>query len=211
MKDIDKTQVSIGKPVTLETKFGLLRVHHLFSERQEGILITGEKPFANPIPIRIQSSCVFNESLLSLDCDCASQLHAALRIIVLEGGLVVYLYEEGRGAGLRDKIEAMRVQQRLGCDTVTAFSHLGLQPDIRDYKVAIGAISAMIGCDSDIELLTNNPTKVKVLQKSGLTIVARRPLVIHHNDERVIQYLAEKARVLGHIIDEEATDKEHKN
>jgi GTP cyclohydrolase II len=192
--------ISLGESTKFQTEFGTIFVHHLLSEGKEGVAIIGEKPFADPVPVRIQSSCLFSESFLTLDCDCADQLHESLKIIVAEGGLLIYLYEEGRGAGLKSKLEGIKIQQELNCDTVTAFKRMKLPPDIRDYKVATGVILSILGNDRRIELLTNNPTKIKLIQDAGVNIVSRRS-VIFTKSETVVKYLREKSQVLGHIIE----------
>ncbi|MDI9639545.1 GTP cyclohydrolase II RibA [Geitlerinema splendidum] len=191
----------ITKAIKLETKFGVLNVSYICGLDKEGIIVSGEKNFANPIPIRVQSSCLFSESLLSLDCDCASQLHSSLKIITLEGGILIYFYEEGRGAGLLNKIEAIRLQQQHKIDTACAYRELGISADPRNYEMAALTILQLIGNDYEVELITNNPIKVRLLQEAGINIVKRRPLVLNKNS-MVEQYLLEKSRILGHILED---------
>lgn len=202
MKDSELGTVTISQPIRLQTEFGTLYVRHLRNALKEGLIITADKAFANPVPVRVQSSCLFSESLLALDCDCASQLHASLKIIVNEGGLVVYVYDEGRGAGLKLKIQAMRIQHEDGCHTASAYSKLGLPSDPRQYRLAAAALYSMLPNEEEhIELITNNPRKVDALKQMGLKVVARRPLVIARN-KMVGKYLEEKSSVLGHLIDD---------
>jgi len=155
-------------------------------------------PFPDPIPVRVQSSCLFSESLLAKDCDCASQLHESLKIIAREGGIVIYLYEEGRGAGLKHKIAAISLQQRHHIDTGTAFSMLSLPSDLRDHSMAAKILNTIVpGCR--IDLLTNNPRKMELLQSCGVHVVRKRPLICCTTPE-VAKYLEEKVRVLQHEI-----------
>jgi GTP cyclohydrolase II len=195
----ENNKLLIGEPISLPTEFGTLFVRHILSGDQEGVVVTGEGPFIEPVPVRIQSSCLFSESFLSTNCDCGAQLHEALKIIA-SGGLLVYLYEEGRGAGLRLKIEGIRVQQREGCDTVEAYKRLNLPPDLRSHDVAISVIREMLGPDRGIELISNNLGRVKAVQDAGIQVVKRRPLVCPRNDA-VEKYLKEKTTVLGHKLD----------
>jgi GTP cyclohydrolase II len=199
VREIESNKLFIGEPITLPTEFGNLLVRHILSGEQQGVVITGEALFIDPVPVRIQSSCLFSESFLSTDCDCGAQLHDSLKIIA-SGGLLIYLYEEGRGAGLRLKIEGIRMQQREGCNTAEAYKRLNLEPDLRSHDVAIEVIREMLGSDRGIELITNNPGKVNALQGAGIRVVKRRPLVCSHNDA-VEKYLSEKTTVLGHKLD----------
>lgn len=189
----------IGDPISLPTQFGTVQLSHVKVGDKEGVVIRGSSDFANPIPVRIQSSCLFSESMLATNCDCAAQLHASLEIIS-SGGLLVYLYEEGRGAGLRTKIEAIRIMEQDGCDTAEAYRRLNLDPDLRNYEAAASIVLKIVGKDRKISLITNNPNKVNALLAHDLKIVNRMPLVCRINDE-VERYLAEKSRVLGHKLD----------
>ena len=57
----------------------------------------------NPL-LRMHSSCIASEVFGAKDCDCADQLHEAMKLIVNEGrGLIIYLHQEGRGHGLSKK------------------------------------------------------------------------------------------------------------
>ena len=190
---------TIGQPINLPTPFGELQVRHVQAGNKEGIAIAKSGEFSNPVPVRIQSSCLFSESILATNCDCAAQLHAALEIISA-GGLLVYLYEEGRGAGLRTKIEAVRIMDQLKCDTAEAYRHLNLDPDLRNYEAACSIVRDILGIDREIVLITNNPNKVVASRNHGLKVVSRMPLVCRINEE-VERYLNEKARVLGHKLD----------
>lgn len=185
--------------IELITEFGPIRVAHIEEGQKEGLLIVGKEPLAEPVPIRVQSSCVFSEALLSIDCDCAGQLQESLKIAATEGGIVVYMYEEGRGAGLKNKIESIKLQQKFGLDTATAFNRLGLPADPRTFEVAARVIHKVLGKQRPIALLTNNKLKVEALRSMGFTKVSRRRLVVERGP-LVKKYLQEKARALGHLI-----------
>ncbi len=109
--------------------------------------------------VRIQSACTYGEVLLAADCDCREQLLLTFEKFKEHGsGVLVYLNQEGRGAGLVSKARAYALQERKGLDTVEAYLELHLDPDQRDYTV---------GCDILLELgvkrlklLTNNYRKV---------------------------------------------------
>ncbi|KAJ7368617.1 GTP cyclohydrolase II-domain-containing protein [Mycena albidolilacea] len=143
--------------------------------------------------IRIHSECFTGETVGSMRCDCGEQLDEAIRLIsqpipvpslsalhptaaTIPGrGAVVYLRQEGRGIGLLSKIRAYNLQD-LGHDTVTANLMLGHQADERGYEIA-AAILRDLGLDDGVRLLTNNPDKVEALQKEGMTVVERVPMV----------------------------------
>jgi 3,4-dihydroxy 2-butanone 4-phosphate synthase/GTP cyclohydrolase II len=134
----------------------------------------------------------------SLRCDCGPQLEAAMAMIAKEeGGVLVYLRQEGRGIGLLNKIKAYALQDG-GKDTVQANELLGFKPDLRDYGVG-----AQILCDlglSSVRIITNNPRKIVGLEGYGLTVTGRvglPPACNSHN----LNYLITKKEKLGHWLD----------
>ena len=56
-----------------------------------------------PVPLRIHDACFTSEVLGSIKCDCKAQLDFALEYIQQNGGLLIYLHQEGRGIGLANK------------------------------------------------------------------------------------------------------------
>ncbi|KAJ3354957.1 GTP cyclohydrolase II, partial [Kappamyces sp. JEL0680] len=124
--------------------------------------------------VRIHSCCLTGETFGSTRCDCAEQLQQALKRMSVEGGMVVYLAQEGRGIGLLDKLFAYNLID-LGHDTYSANVALGHEPDSRNYKVA-AMILADLGVHS-VRVLTNNPEKTKQLERDGITICERVPMV----------------------------------
>ncbi|MBM2173976.1 GTP cyclohydrolase II RibA [Marivita cryptomonadis] len=188
----------LSSSIELTTEHGALLVQHFWCQDGECLIASNPKVETSPPFVRIHSSCVFSESLGSMDCDCSLQLSRALEKICKEGGYVLYRFEEGRGTGLKNKIEAIRVQQRDGVDTRTAFEALGFQPDPRTYSVAIKALEA-IGIGQEVLLNTNNPNKIAALDKAGF-VVKRVNLGIER-DRRVQAYFDQKKACLGHMDD----------
>jgi len=150
----------------------------------------------NPTVVRVHSECLTGDVFLSRRCDCGSQLHECLDIIAKSGGVVLYMRQEGRGIGLKNKIKAYALQEK-DADTVEANNMLGFASDLRDY--GIGAqILADLGV-TKIRLLTNNPKKIIGLEGYGLEIVERIAIKIDSCTENE-KYLNTKKNKLDHIL-----------
>src|SRR5262249_16897326 len=116
---------------------------------------------STPVLGRVHSSCFTSEALGALDCDCVQQFHLALQIIASrQGGVIFYLLQEGRGAGLLSKaLDRMVVQSSQGTiDTFGAYKQLGIQPDPRRYGL-VPTMCADLGITATLRLMTNNPAK----------------------------------------------------
>jgi 3,4-dihydroxy 2-butanone 4-phosphate synthase/GTP cyclohydrolase II len=144
-------------------------VYPLKDEPPAVVLIWGEiQPNDEPL-VRIHSRCLYGEVFGSLDCDCKQQLNMAIKRIRQEGkGILIYLEQEGRGAGLVNKAKGYQLIQQHGYDTVEAYHKLGLPTDARNYRIAARILGNM-GIRR-IRLLTNNPSKVDSLVKGGLHV-----------------------------------------
>ena len=124
--------------------------------------------------LRIHSQCFTGEALGSLRCDCRDQLEMAMEAIAEEGrGLVIYEYQEGRGIGLKAKLQAYALQEA-GFDTIDANRALGFGADQRDFSLPV-AILRELGVDR-VRLLSNNPRKACALREGGIDVVARGSL-----------------------------------
>jgi GTP cyclohydrolase II len=180
--------------ITLQTYAGDVRMKAISGFGKSGVLLIRE-PFESPVCVRVHSSCLFSESFGSGECDCADQLRMSLAHIGEHGGVVVYVYDEGRGVGLENKIKSISLQQRLDLDTAEAFKHLGFEPDMRSYELAAAALRDVVG-GASIRLMTNNPEKVKRLSELGVCIHSTMKLVSSRPE--VASYMKEKEEALGH-------------
>jgi 3,4-dihydroxy 2-butanone 4-phosphate synthase/GTP cyclohydrolase II len=161
-------------------------------------IVKGEIRPDDDVLVRVHSECLTGDAFGSLRCDCGEQLHAAMKMIEGEGrGVILYMRQEGRGIGLKNKIKAYSLQDQEGLDTVEANERLGFPPDLRDYGVG-----AQILVDLGVRrmrLITNNPGKRAGIEGYGLVIVERVPLEIAPN-ERNYEYLRTKKEKLGHVL-----------
>ncbi len=186
----------------LPTKFGdfkLLAFEDKLTEDCHVALLKGDVSDGQPVLVRVHSECLTGDVLGSLRCDCGDQLAAAMENIEKEGkGILLYMRQEGRGIGLKNKLLAYNLQEK-GLDTVEANEALGFKADLRDY--GIGAqILTNLGVKK-IRLMTNNPRKIAGLEGYGLEIVERSPLEIHPCSMN-IRYLSTKKTKLGHLLKE---------
>ena len=184
----------------LPTKYGSFTViaYEDCNHGQHLALVKGEVSGKENVFVRVHSECLTGDALLSLRCDCGPQLKKALGMIAKKGGVLLYMAQEGRGIGLMNKIAAYHLQDH-GMDTVEANLKLGFKADSRDYTIG-AQILADLGL-STIKLLTNNPKKIEGLEKYGLKIAQRIPLLIKPNKNNK-RYLKTKKEKLGHYIEE---------
>ncbi len=184
----------------LPTPFAVFTMHGFLDEEtgKEHVALTlGDIADGQPVLGRLHSECLTGDALFSQRCDCGAQLEAALRAIALEGrGVLLYLRQEGRGIGLLNKIRAYELQDG-GADTVEANERLGFAADQRDYSICQPMLDHL-GL-REINLMTNNPRKVKALEGFGVRVAERRPLEIGLNPHNS-KYLATKAGKLGHLL-----------
>ncbi|MEC8624569.1 MAG: GTP cyclohydrolase II [Bdellovibrionota bacterium] len=151
----------------------------------------------NSVPlVRLHSECMTGDVFGSNKCDCGEQLNESIKIFSKEGGLLLYLRQEGRGIGLYNKLDAYFLQEK-GFDTVEANQLLEFEDDLRDYKAAAQMLQAM-GV-TQIKLVTNNPEKVAQLESYGITVVERIPTGLFLKKENA-HYLKTKKSKSGHLL-----------
>lgn len=134
---------------------------------------------SRPVLVRLHSECLTGDIFSSARCDCGQQLHEAIGLLSEEGGILLYLRQEGRGIGLYAKLDAYRLQDQ-GIDTYAANRWLNLPEDARNYAIGARMLQALgVG---RIRLLTNNPDKVAQLTAAGIDIAEVRRTGIYVTD-----------------------------
>ena len=184
----------------LPTDIGEFTVHAFTNEVEKkdhlaicmGDLLTDE-----PVLSRIHSQCITGESFFSMRCDCRFQLTESLKQIANAGrGVVFYLQQEGRGIGLSNKIKAYSLQDK-GLDTVEANHQLGFKDDERTYENIADMVKYL--AIKRLDLMTNNPKKIKALEDMGIEVNQRVPIFSDTNKYNE-KYISTKKSKLGHLI-----------
>lgn len=160
-------------------------------------LVKGDVKNKENVLVRVHSECFTGDVLGSYKCDCGTQLHTAMKRIDEKGeGIILYLRQEGRGIGLINKIKAYKLQEQ-GFDTVDANLELGFESDSRDYAVAAQMLKALRV--KSIQLMTNNPEKIRGLESYGIKISERKEIEIPANEINA-GYLKTKQDKMGHKL-----------
>ncbi len=200
--------IKIQAESNVPTEYGLFRMI-AFSESSEDwmphmAIIAENTDFSKPINVRFHSECITGEVFHSKKCECGQQLDAAMQFIHGNGGIIIYLRQEGRNIGIINKLKAYALQEK-GLDTVEANLHLGLPADDRDFDVAIEILD-QLGV-KEINLLTNNPEKLKYVQSSKIHLNKRIPLQIKATESSK-SYLKVKKDYFGHLLEDDKESSE---
>ena len=184
------------------TELGNFRIV-AFSDRDDDwmphmAIIANNTDFSKAVNVRFHSECITGEVFQSLKCEWGPQLDAALSYIDTNGGVVVYLRQEGRNIGIINKLKAYALQEK-GFDTVEANLKLGLPADGRKFDVAIEILN-ILGI-KEVNLMTNNPEKLKYVEESNVKLNSRIPLQIKAN-ENSSSYLKTKKEFFGHLLND---------
>jgi GTP cyclohydrolase II len=167
------------------------------ADQAEHVALVFGDPASSPAPlVRMHSECLTGDVFGSARCDCGPQLREAVERLSAEGGVLLYLRQEGRGIGLYNKLDAYALQDH-GLDTYEANSALGLPEDGRDYTAAAQMLVAL-GIDT-IDLLSNNPDKGAQLVSHGISVRNHVPTGVFETPSNV-GYLRAKVEHTGHTI-----------
>ncbi|CAD7813487.1 GTP cyclohydrolase-2 [Chryseobacterium aquaeductus] len=184
----------------IPTDFGMFTVF-AFSENENDwsphlVWVAEKTDFNETVNVRFHSECITGEVFHSRKCECGQQLDAAMKFTSENGGIIIYLRQEGRNIGIINKLKAYALQEQ-GFDTVEANLRLGLPADGRDFGVAIEMLKILNV--SSVNLLTNNPEKLKSFENSGIVLNKRIPLEIDSNVTNA-SYLLKKKDYFGHLL-----------
>ncbi len=184
----------------LPTKYGNFSMVSFKKEddiHEHCFLFMGDLNNQENVLTRIHSECLTGDVFTSQKCDCGAQLDASMRAIsAKKAGIILYLRQEGRGLGLFNKVNAYALQDQ-GQDTIQANHSLGFDTDLRDFTIAVKVIEHLK--IKSIELLTNNPEKIGVWEKSEINITRRVPLIVGNNKFNS-RYLNIKKEKLNHLL-----------
>lgn len=186
--------IKISDIANLPSRFGTFKVKAFQEGHKEHLVIFKESSFDETPIVRVHSECLTGDAIGSLKCDCRDQLEFALTTIEKEGGMVIYLRQEGRNIGLRNKINAYALQDK-GFNTIEANHQLGFAADERTYEIVTTILEHFN--IKKIRLLTNNPDKINSLE--NIEIVERLPIVIDANEHNAA-YLQVKKDKMGHLL-----------
>lgn len=200
-------EIEFSQRAKLPTKFGNFLIQScreiVGNINYEHLIVFTEKFSETPM-VRVHSECLTGDVFGSLKCDCGGELALAMeqiaRVSDLQGGMLIYLRQEGRGIGLFNKVNAYALQDQ-GYDTIQANEVLGFKSDQRDYGI-VGEIFKHFNI-KQIELLTNNPKKIASMEQ--FVKVKRSSIIVKSNCHNE-KYLRVKREKMGHLLEEESCE-----
>ena len=80
---------------------------------------------------------------------------------------------------------------------VEANHRLGFEDDERDFQLGAAILKEMR--ITDIKLITNNPSKLSMMNKYDINVTERIPLRVGQNKDN-LRYLETKAKKSGHLM-----------
>lgn len=191
---------SLRNSVCVPTDFGeccFCTFNNLIDQNEHfALLFHLEKINVAPL-VRIHSECITGDLFHSKRCDCGDQLQESLRRLNKEGGVLLYLRQEGRGIGLYNKLDAYSLQLQ-GLDTYEANHHLNFSDDHRSYDVAAQMLTAL-GINR-IRIITNNPKKIEELTVNGIEVLERIGTECYLKPENKA-YITAKKQKTGHYLE----------
>lgn len=198
------TRPSIRTRVRIPLRFGdgfataadAVTFRGLADGREHLALVFGDPAASRRPLVRMHSECLTGDVFGSARCDCGPQLREAVGRLSAEGGVLLYLRQEGRDIGLYNKLDAYALQDK-GFDTYTANTLLGFPEDARDYAAAAQMLGAL--AIDEINLLSNNPDKAAQLRAHGIAVHDLVATGVFATDSN-LRYLRAKVEHTGHTI-----------
>jgi 3,4-dihydroxy 2-butanone 4-phosphate synthase/GTP cyclohydrolase II len=190
----------------LDTRHGEFVAHiaqNLASGAVAFAITQGNIRSPDPLLVRVHSSCVTSETFGGCDCDCLEQLDAALAQIAEKGrGVVFYLFQEGRGAGLVAKARDRMIVQASGhrVTTFEAYAAMGLAHDLRRYE-EVGSFCRLLGVCASLTILTNNGDKLAAIQSDARVDIGGSAALSRPASPYNQHYLRSKSR-FGHLLED---------
>lgn len=192
-----ESHVELNAKVNMPTDLGTFDMYGFTTDlSDEEIVVIAKGDIRRNENVRIHSACLTGDIFHSQRCDCGAQLEASMRYIDENGGMIIYLPQEGRGIGLMNKLRAYELIEK-GYDTVTANLALGFDEDLRDYNIA-AQILKYFNIEK-IKLLSNNPKKFEGLKEYGINIEDRIELIVPETEHNH-SYMETKKTKMGHLI-----------
>ena len=193
-----ESHVELNAKVNMPTDLGTFDMYGFTTDlSDEEIVVIAKGDIRRNENVRIHSACLTGDIFHSQRCDCGAQLEASMKYIDENGGMIIYLPQEGRGIGLMNKLRAYELIEK-GYDTVTANLALGFDEDLRDYNIA-AQILKYFNIEK-IKLLSNNPKKFEGLKEYGINIEDRIELIVPETEHNH-SYMETKKRKMGHLIE----------
>jgi GTP cyclohydrolase II len=164
-------------------------LHYFETENDRYIVGTIGDIEQQPVPVRIESACIFGHVFFGIKCDCGEQFELALRrMLKEEHGVVIYaLDDDARGYGVEMHFKLYELRQHENrMDEREIFDELGLELDARDYGPVVDILEKFEV--EEVKLMTNNPDRVHALETGGITVTERIPIEakIHEYNERLL-------------------------
>lgn len=186
---------------TIPSEYGQFELHAFGHDEGEYAphlaMVSGEINPDQAVLVRIHSECITGDLFRSKRCDCGHQLIKSLKRIGKEGGVLVYLRQEGRGIGIINKLKAYNLQDG-GMNTVEANEALGFNIDDREFKGAI-AVLRSLGVKR-VKLLTNNPKKIQAFDEYDIDVISREKIIIPPCPDNYA-YLRTKQDQMDHMLE----------
>ena len=168
IKDYIQKNIEYDK-TSLPTEFGEFNLYNFYFGQEDILVLSTKNAPKDGALLRVHSECKTGDIFGSHKCDCGKQLKFSMKKIFDSGnGILIYLNQEGRGIGIRNKIKAYELQDQ-GLDTFEANNKLGFPDDLRTYE-KVEKILKFFNVN-EVNIISNNPHKINSLREMGIKIL----------------------------------------